>query len=200
MKYIVHPVLLFFCICLSACQLLDKPADKNDFQLWLKKSANAANSNKLKNYLTKHGVANVFPSEQLLSSDVRWQLCMADQFSVPSEKDWPHIINTLRIIQNEVIPLVGKVDALSVYRSPKINRCILGASASFHLSFHAIDMQTRKQISREKLIEKLCLLYRKKGKSLNMGLGIYAGQRFHIDAAGYRTWGVNYKASSSPCR
>jgi hypothetical protein len=32
-----------------------------------------------------------------------------------------------------------------------------------------------------------------------MGLGIYAGRRFHIDARGFRGWGPDYHRTSFPC-
>lgn len=199
MKCNFHLVLMLIVIGLTSCQLPNKPPSKSDFQLWMKDPIHAKQTKRLESYLVKQDVANVFPPEQLLSSDVLWRVCMAEQFIVPPEKDWPHMVQTLRLVQKEIIPLVGNVEALSVYRSAKINRCIRGGSQIFHLSFHAIDMQTKVPVKRPELIRKLCNLYRTKGKILNMGLGIYAGQRFHIDAAGFRTWGKDYKSSSSPC-
>ena len=32
-----------------------------------------------------------------------------------------------------------------------------------------------------------------------MGLGTYDGVRFHVDAAGWRTWGPDYSAKTSAC-
>jgi hypothetical protein len=200
MKYIIHPVLLFLCMCLSGCQLRDKPANKTDFQLWLKEPENTKKANELKLYLAEKRLADIFPLEQLLRSDVRWRSCKAEPFTVPPKQYWLHIGRTLLIIKKEIVPLVGPVEALSVFRAPGINRCIRGAKQSFHLKFHAIDMKTKVPINREKMLSKLCGLYRHKGKSLNLGLGIYTAQRFHIDAAGYRTWGNDHKSSSSPCR
>jgi hypothetical protein len=200
----MKPHLIFALVLLLAnfagCTPHSVPPSETEYLQWQKDPENARKASELRIYLSEKGVADVFPPQQLLSSDVMWRLCMADQFNVPPKKDWPHIVQTLRLVKSEIISLVGKVEALSVYRSPPINRCIHGASQSFHLSFHAIDMQTKDPISRAHLIEKLCRLHRNKGKSLNMGLGIYTAQRFHIDAAGYRTWGNDYRSSSSPCR
>ena len=103
------------------------------------------------------------------------------------------------VIREEVQPILGPIEALSVYRGPAINRCIKGASRSFHLRFRAIDMRPTTGASRAELIEKLCALHARKGKALDMGLGIYKGTRFHIDTAGYRRWGHDHTASSSPC-
>jgi uncharacterized protein YcbK (DUF882 family) len=126
-------------------------------------------------------------------------MCGADPFAVPPKEQWPHIIPTLKVIRDEVQPLVGPVEALSVFRGVAINRCIKGASQSMHLRFHAIDMRPVRAVTRAQLIQKLCKLHAEKGKALNIGLGIYRGTRFHIDTAGYRRWGQDHHAASSPC-
>ena len=104
------------------------------------------------------------------------------------------------MLRDEVIPLTGPVTVQSAYRGASINRCIKGASRSFHLSFHALDLRPLGDVPRAQLIERLCALHRKKGVGLQMGLGIYRGTRFHIDAAGFRGWGHNYRSDSFPCR
>jgi uncharacterized protein YcbK (DUF882 family) len=109
------------------------------------------------------------------------------------------MVPTLTAIRDEVVPLVGPVEAQSVFRGPDINRCIKGASESTHLRFHAMDMRPTKPMTRAELIDKLCKLHGEKGKALNMGIGIYRGTRFHIDTAGYRRWGHDHRAATSPC-
>ncbi len=183
----------------SGCTPRNSTLNTTDYKQWIQLSDNAKKYAELNRYLSGQGVANIFPPQQLLRSDVHWRACKVDQFTVPPKKYWPHMARTLRLIKQEIIPLVGQLEALSVYRSPEINACIRGAPQSYHLTFHAVDMQTVQKTPRADLIKKLCGLFREKGKSLNMGLGIYTAQRFHIDAAGYRTWGDNHKSSSSPC-
>jgi hypothetical protein len=200
MKLLYATALIALCLNIAGCSKHTGPPSETEYQQWQKDPENVKNAAELENYLTRQGIAGVFPIQQLLRSDVKWRACKAEPFIVPPKKYWPHIGRILRVIKNEIIPLVGPVEALSVYREPKINRCVRGAKQSFHLKFHAIDMKTQKPISRQLMIEKLCELHTKKGKSLNMGLGIYKGQRFHIDAAGFRSWGHDFKSSSSPCR
>jgi hypothetical protein len=196
-KYLTLLIVLLF---LGACQQKEQKADALDYSQWLRKADNATKTNALQNYLRQQGVDAVFPIYELLRSDVKWKQCGAEPFDVPPEKEWRHIIPTLRIIRDHVIPRIGPVEALSVYRQPKINACIKGARLSQHLSFHAIDMQPRQKLGRDVIINKLCNLHYQDGAELNLGLGIYRGSRFHIDAAGYRRWGSDFRSSSSPCR
>lgn len=184
---------------LCACSA-DRPADDLAlYQRWLANDGTTTQSNELRNYLDQQSVSGIVPTRQLLRSDTQWRKCKSQPFAVPPKDQWPNIVPTLRLIREEVLPLIGPVEALSVYRSPQINRCIKGATLSTHLQFGAIDMQPAKGVSRADLIKKLCALHARKGKALNMGLGIYKGTRFHIDTAGYRRWGHDHRAISSPC-
>jgi hypothetical protein len=182
------------------CKPTPVPPDYSDYQLWSSKAQNAENAKRLNAYLRSKGVDKVVPLYQLLRSDVRWKACGAEPFSVPPTNLWPHMVPTLRIIRDKVVPVIGPVEALSVFRTSQINGCIKGASKSFHMQFHAIDMRPTRKMSRDEIILKLCRLYRREGAAQQMGLGIYRGTRFHVDAAGYRTWGRDYKSTSSPCR
>ena len=173
--------------------------DFSDYHIWMQKAENERQSNALARYLAQNGVDNVMPIHQLLRSDEKWKACKAQPFVVPPKSDWSNIIPTLKLIRDHVVPVTGPIEALSVFRSPSINTCIKGASNSSHLRFLAIDMQPVKPIDRDQLIRNLCKLHREKGSANNMGLGIYSGSRFHIDSAGYRNWGPDYKTSSSPC-
>jgi hypothetical protein len=169
------------------------------YDQWLQQSEHRAAQDALAAYLSGQGVGNVIPLRQLLRSDTQWRKCGAEPFAVPPDALWPHIVPTLKLIRDEVVPIIGPVEAQSVFRGPAINRCIKGASRSFHLRFHAIDMRPVKSVPRGQLILRLCKLHAEKGKSLSMGLGIYRGTRFHIDTAGYRKWGQDHRAASSPC-
>jgi hypothetical protein len=34
---------------------------------------------------------------------------------------------------------------------------------------------------------------------MGIGLGFYAGNRFHVDSKGFRRWGADGKGATSPC-
>jgi hypothetical protein len=184
---------------LGGCDSTAEDHDLTHFAQWQQSGSNKVQSAALQSYLTQKGVGNVLPLRQLLRSDVKWRKCAADPFAVPPKVMWPNMVPTLKVIRAEVIPMVGPVEAQSVFRGPDINRCIKGASESTHLLFHAIDMRPTKPMTRKQLMKMLCKLHSEKGKALNMGLGIYSGTRFHIDTAGFRRWGPDYRAASSPC-
>jgi hypothetical protein len=80
-----------------------------------------------------------------------------------------------------------------------VNPCLGGARASKHLAFAALDMEPAQPLSRSDLIARLCPLHARRGPARAMGLGIYGGTRFHIDTSGFRRWGADYRAASSPC-
>lgn len=191
---------LLLAASLSACGLAPREPDVADYQTWIAKPENAQSTKKLQAFLNQQGVGEVLPLYQLLRSDTKWKLCGAEPFIVPPERLWRNMVPTLRVVRDKVIPAVGPVEALSVFRSKEINSCIRGASASYHMQFKAIDMRPVKSVTRDQLIVKLCGLHYREGAALNMGLGIYSGTRFHADAAGYRRWGSDYHAASSPCR
>ena len=172
---------------------------ENKFAKWQAIGGNRKEANLLEQYLKAQNVDGIVPLDQLLRSDTKWSQCNAEPFDVPPKAYWPEMIATLKLIRDDVLPLIGSVEAVSVFRSPDINRCIKGASRSYHLKFRAIDMIPAKGVTRADLIEKLCALHARKGRALNMGLGIYNGARFHIDTAGYRQWGHDHHAISSPC-
>ena len=61
-------------------------------------------------------------------------------FEVPPTDEWPHMVQTLRYVRDYVIPAVGPVEAVSVYRNPALNVCAGGAPESAHRLDSAIDM------------------------------------------------------------
>ena len=172
---------------------------ESSFAKWQAVDGNRQAMERLQQFLIAEKVGNVIPLDQLLRSDSQWRRCGAEAFAIPAKDKWPEMVPTLRLIRDEVEPLIGPVEAMSVFRSPAINRCIKGASRSYHLQFRAIDMRPVKNVTRAQMIERLCALHARKGKALNMGLGIYKGTRFHIDTAGFRRWGHDHHAISSPC-
>lgn len=180
---------------MSSCE----PAGKSEFDRWLAQGNHRNEAAAFDRFLKREKADKVIPLMQLLRSDTQWRRCGAEPFEIPPEKMWSNIVPTLKLVQTQVKPVLGSVEAVSVFRSPSINSCIHGASRSYHLHFHAIDMRPPSPVSRAELINKLCDLHRRKGQKLKMGLGIYKGTRFHIDTAGYRRWGHDYHAATSPC-
>lgn len=156
--------------------------------------------NAIEAYLDREGVGDVLPLGDILRSDARWRHCPnAQPFSVPPRTMWPAIVPTLRYIRDEVVPAVGPVRVVSGYRDPAANGCFKGAKASRHLRFAALDLMPQRPLKREDLIATLCPLHGRNGARFAVGLGIYKVTRFHIDTAGYRRWGADYRGATSPC-
>jgi hypothetical protein len=155
----------------------------------------------IETYLKSRGVGDVLPLADILRSDARWRRCKAGQpFAVPPRVLWPAMVPTLRYIRDELVPVTGPVRIVSGYRDPVANSCFKGAKASRHLRFAALDLEPVAPLSRDDLIARLCPLHTRTGARFDVGLGIYAVTRFHIDTAGYRRWGADYHAASSPCQ
>lgn len=154
----------------------------------------------IKVYLAREGVGDVLPLGDILRSDARWRRCSnAQPFAVPPRSMWPAMVPTLRYIRDDVVPAVGPVRVVSGYRDPVANRCFRGAKASRHLRFAALDLMPERKLDRAALIAKLCPLHARTGAAKRVGLGIYAATRFHVDTSGFRRWGADYRAISSPC-
>jgi hypothetical protein len=142
-------------------------------------------------YLESAGVAGIVPTWQLLRTATSWQECAGQPFEVPPSAEWPHIIQTLRYIRDYVIPAVGPVEPVSVYRNPVLNKCAGGAPESAHKLDSAIDMVPLRPITREALIKTLCDEHTKYGAAYGAGLGFYAFVRFHVDSTKYRRWNMD---------
>ncbi|MEY4270184.1 MAG: hypothetical protein RLZZ58_1400 [Pseudomonadota bacterium] len=173
-------------------------ADKSAYARWTARPPAAARP-ALEAYLRAEGVAGLVPMEQLLRSDVRWRKCKGQPFTVPPRALWPHIVPTLRVLRDDVIPAIGAVRVVSSYRSAADNPCLGGAKASRHLGFAALDMEPVAPLSRIELVRRLCALHARHGSAKAIGLGIYHARRFHIDTDGYRRWGHDYHTATSPC-
>jgi hypothetical protein len=140
-------------------------------------------------YLSVHGVSFVAPTWQLLRTASDWQRCGAQPFEVPPAAEWPNIVNTLRYVRDHVVPAVGPVEPVSVFRNSALNRCAGGAPESVHQSMSAIDFVPLRPIDRPSLIRRLCAEHQMQGPRFNAGLGFYTRLRFHVDSWRYRTWG-----------
>jgi uncharacterized protein YcbK (DUF882 family) len=92
--------------------------------------------------------------------------------------------------------ILKEFEAVSNYRNPRLNACAGGAPRSAHTRSFAMDIVGPRGGIDE---ARLCAFWHKEGRPLEMGLSKYPSGRIHIDAAGYRTWGANHRASSSFC-
>lgn len=142
-------------------------------------------------YLVGAQVGGVVPTWQLLRTATSWQACGAQPFEIPPTEDWPHIIDTLRYIRDYVIPSLGPVEPVSVYRNPTLNVCAGGAPESAHRLYSAIDMVPLRPITREAMMKTLCGDHSAHGEAYHAGLGFYAFMRFHVDSTKYRRWNMD---------
>ena len=107
-------------------------------------------------------------------------------------------MQTLRYINDYVIPTVGPVEAVSAYRNPSLNVCAGGAPESAHKHYSAVDLVPLRQTTREDLMRKLCAVHARRGTDYQVGLGFYAFLRFHVDTTKYRRWGADPNVASCP--
>lgn len=222
MKQLYMPLIL--CLMLLSCrdvgpvdthQESGKDGPPKAFVQWLAESSEhdegfAAFSA----YLEDEGIAKIVPHWQLLLTDSQFRSakCPIATYMLPPRATWPNIAKTLRLVRDHVIPAVGQVRIVSGYRPPKFNACRNGASKSAHMGRGAFDMVSISDAKRNSLAGKrqlysdLCEMWLG-AKNSDMGLGAYydpetpkrSKGRFHIDGAGYRNWGFNYRSASSPC-
>jgi hypothetical protein len=151
-------------------------------------------------YLVTYGVGGIVPTWQLLRTASDWQKCGAQPFEVPPAEDWPNLVQTLRYIREQVIPVIGPVEPVSVYRNELLNRCANGAQESAHRFMQAVDLVPLTPITRDAMIDRLCAIHARNGGPYGVGLGFYVGLRFHIDSRKFRTWGVNDEGSIACAR
>lgn len=166
--------------------------DEPGYRAWyLADPARAAQVKAFNDYLASAEVAGVLPTWQLLRTATAWKDCGAQPFEVPPTSEWPHMIQTLRYVRDHVIPVVGPVEAVSVYRNPQLNQCAGGAPESAHKTYSAMDLVPLQPTERVPLMRKLCRPHSQHGAAYNAGLGFYAYLRFHIDTQKYRRWNMD---------
>jgi hypothetical protein len=166
--------------------------DEPGYRSWyLASPTHAAQVRAFNNYLAASRVAGVFPTWQLLRTATSWQDCGGQPFEVPPPEQWPNIVNTLRYIHDYVVPAIGPVEAVSVYRNPQLNECAGGAVESAHKLDSAIDMVPLRPIERVPLMRTLCADHTKHGADYRAGLGFYAFVRFHVDSTKFRRWNMD---------
>jgi hypothetical protein len=101
------------------------------------------------------------------------------------------MVQTLRYVRDYVIPAVGPVEPVSVYRNPTLNVCAGGAPESAHKLDSAVDLVPLKPTTREALMKTLCGIHSEHGAAYNAGLGFYAYLRFHVDSTKFRRWNMD---------
>ena len=174
--------------------------DELGYRNWyLASPTHAGQVKALHDYLTAYGVGGVVPTWQLLRTASDWYKCSAPAFEVPPTQEWPNLVQTLRYIRDRVIPTVGPVEPVSVYRNPLLNQCAGGAQESAHRFMQAVDMVPLRPITREQLIHAMCATHASSGAAYGVGLGFYVGLRFHVDSRKFRKWGAGNGPEAAPC-
>lgn len=175
-----------------AAQYITAGQDEPGYRSWyLAAPYRAAQVKAFNDYLASADVAGILPTWQLLRTATAWQDCGEQPFEVPPSSEWPHMVQTLRYVRDHVIPVIGPVEAVSVYRNPNLNQCAGGAPESAHKLDSAIDMVPLQPITREELMRMLCATHSQFGEAYNAGLGFYAYLRFHVDSAKFRRWNMD---------
>jgi hypothetical protein len=166
--------------------------DEPGYRSWyLAASWRAAQVKAFNDYLLGAQVGGIVPTWQLLRTATAWKDCGGQPFEVPPTEEWPHMVQTLRYVRDYVIPAVGPVEPVSVYRNPSLNVCAGGAPESAHMLDSAIDLVPLKPIDRITLMRTLCTTHTQHGAPYSAGLGFYAYLRFHIDSTKYRRWNMD---------
>lgn len=194
----------------SGCSVGVDPSSESAFKSWLDEQESRRQTyQRFAQYISDADVQGVVPAWQLLrvDADYVWR-CGSAYFDFPPQEKWGAIIPTLKLVRDEVIPVVGEVEVASAYRSKSINSCVGGASQSKHLQFAALDLVPTESRSNRDLFVVLCTMHTRLSSRSRMGLGAYfdpdnpgknAKGRFHIDSSGYRRWGFDYTGKSDPC-
>ena len=166
--------------------------DEPGYRSWyLAMPARAVQVKAFNDYLATWRVAGIVPTWQLLRTATSWQRCGGQPFELPPTSQWPHIVQTLRYVNDYVVPAIGPVEAVSAYRNPVLNLCAGGAPESAHKHYSAIDMVPLRPTSREGLMSRLCGMHARRGPDYQVGLGFYAFLRFHVDTTKFRRWNMD---------
>jgi hypothetical protein len=166
--------------------------DEPGYRSWyLAMPARAVQVKAFNEYLATWQVSGVLPTWELFRTATSWQECGGQPFEIPPTSEWPHIVQTLRYIRDYVIPAVGPVEPVSVYRNPALNVCAGGAPESAHKHYSAIDLVPLKPTTRQDLMKTLCAVHSRRGPDYEVGLGFYAFLRFHVDTSKFRRWNMD---------
>ena len=166
--------------------------DEPGYRSWyLSAPSRAAQVKAFNDYLVTSEVGGILPTWQLLRTATSWAECGQQPFEVPPAQEWPNMVQTLRYVRDYVIPAVGPVEAVSVYRNPQLNQCAGGAPGSAHKTDSAIDMVPLRPTDRVTLMRTLCGVHSQHGAAYGAGLGFYAFLRFHVDSTKFRRWNMD---------
>lgn len=204
MRRFITLFLLAFAVLLGgAPALAQQQAEgqgKADYHAWLARDPAArAQLLAFKQFLEMEKVDDVLPTWQIVRTASMWRDCNGPRFEVAPFTEWQHISTTLGFIKAHVEPVIGDVEAMSGYRNAELNQCSGGARESAHRHFFALDLVPLKPIARDGMIRSLCRIHEWRGGGYDIGLGFYSGLRFHVDSKGFRKWGSNGRAATSPC-
>ncbi|MBD3728847.1 MAG: hypothetical protein IE933_04000 [Sphingomonadales bacterium] len=184
---------------------------RSSFEIWLAEDSQRPREYaEFERFLARHGVAGVVPNWQLLRTDVNDRSgCPRPAFFMPPRDQWQHIVPSLRLLRDHLIPRIGSLEVVSAYRTEAFNECVGGASRSKHLGFRALDLVAPGSADKRQMFATLCRLQAELGPGSKFGLGAYfdpaspsrnSTGRFHVDVEGYRSWGSSQHADSSGCR
>lgn len=189
--------MLVFSIGLLACSPgLDPRPQSARYDHWLSQGGQVS-MQRYRDYLARHGVADVLPMPQLLTSARRWRLCRASEFAVPPSSSWPSMVQTLQLVRDlQHARLLPAATVASGYRDERLNACEGGSSRSRHIVNSALDFDLSTDPA---LTQRLCTFWRRHGARHRFGLGFYRPGQIHVDTAGFRTWGTTFRRDSSLC-
>jgi hypothetical protein len=169
------------------------------YDLWVAQSDHAAAVAEYQKYLSAQHVGDVLPIQGLLASAKDAAICGAEPWVVPPKESWPNIVPTLKAVRKlRAQGLLPEVEVTSVYRAPTVNQCAHGAPRSKHIDNSALDLRLLSDEPTQ-FYPLLCDFWDTNGDQFSLGLGFYANEQVHVDGAGYRTWGTDYRARTSPC-
>ncbi|MBY6191031.1 hypothetical protein KUV22_11420 [Microbulbifer agarilyticus] len=163
-------------------------ADDDSLKAFLREGNNRRTLRQLSDFLNQSGVGDTTKIPNLLRQGSDWLDIKEPPFAIPPEEYWPNMVATLKLIRDEVVPVIGPVDIVSAFRTDDYNHKAGGSKKSKHKSFCGVDLVPRSNIGRKELVEELTNLHTRLGPDSNMGLGLYSGVRFHVDTCGFRRW------------
>ncbi len=170
-----------------AIHRLDLPG-RSELQDFLAIDGNAAALARFEALLVAEGVADVVPAADLWRQGTDWQTVGHPAYALPPEEMWPAVVPTLRVLRDDVRPLIGPFVVVSGFRTAEYNAAAGGAAGSRHRWFEAVDVVPRRSWEREELHGLLLGWWGERGPTLNLGLGLYSKTRFHVDTWKHRKW------------
>lgn len=159
-----------------------------DFARFLSKNGAHGDYEDFVYFLKSHDVHQIVPVWQLLQQGSEWEKHQLPKYALPPREHWNSMVSTLVFLKYDLIPYIGDVKVLSGFRTPHYNKLAGGAGKSRHLSFSALDLRPVAKIDRSQLHGILQNRWHSFGNHYNLGLGLYANTRFHIDTGGFRQW------------